>query len=238
MCGCFSEETADDDDGQAAVSTSTGSVDAGPGSASTSGPAGSEEVSGGSTDEGGSEAADTGGSTGSGTTETGAETGTEGAECRHRSFVSSDQVAYATLDAGGANGRCDADAVAADLGGDWIALLPLDGESARERFEPCGPVVTVGDEPVASAELFWTDIHEGPIDVLATGTAVLGTDRVYTGTAFDGAIEHNCNGWGEEGEHWIGNPSASDGTWLNLGSPLPCPPTTEWRVYCVEVGAS
>ena len=231
--GCFSEDPMNnDDDGLVAATTSTA-----PESSTTTGSQPSSSSSGGDeSSESGS--GETGHATDRGTSGGGTATGTEGAECWHRAFVSSQAVAYATLGSGGADGRCQADAAAADLGGEWIALLPLGGDSAQERFEPCGPVVTVDERPVASAELFWTDVHEGPIDAHADGTVTLSTDRVYTGSAFDGSIDNDCNGWSDDGEHWIGNPTASNGSWLHHGSPLPCPPVWDRRVYCVELGAS
>jgi len=139
-----------------------------------------------------------------------------------------------------ADARCNALAIAAGLPPTFKAWLSDSLTSPSTRFDtsfsglfrllsPDFPVVADG----------WLDLTDGqlahPIDADETGALVVLQPNVLTNTAPDGSSASNqhCSAWtlNDNSSTTIGQSSASDSTWTNLGESF-C--SNAYRLYCFE----
>lgn len=162
--------------------------------------------------------------------------------CTHRVFVT---VATFTGALGpgrspfaDADAVCTAEAVAAGLGGEWVAVLSDAETFAASRIEICGEVVLANDgsgsvgPTIATLTTWWSPQHTAPISRHADGTLADGT--AWTGTRLQGDLDPaSCSSWTIAREGPVGTfgvVTATDNTWVdNDGS---C--SEPRRLYCIE----
>ncbi len=144
------------------------------------------------------------------TTETGSDPG-------HRMFVTSATYAGDFIELSIADGQCQMLADAAMLGGSWVAVVSVTGESASARIEILGPIENLMGEPVAQSELdLWDGLLDNPIRY-DENLAVI-EDNVWTGTEIDGTDSPaDCMNWQGIANGAVGFSGASDGAWILSG---------------------
>jgi hypothetical protein len=204
---------------------------------------GASTGSGGGATGSGSGGATTSSSTGTGgaTTTSSGTGGSDGGTvvASTRVFVTSKTYQGGTLGGlAGADAECQKLAVAASLGGTWMAWLSDGGTiTPVTRFaHSTMPYVLVGGAQIAAN---WNDLLDGtisvPIDHDETGSALpaSGTTRVWTGTTAVGApMGPSCQAWTMVGSGGVyGSTAGTDATW-SFVSGNTCDNTD--RLYCFE----
>jgi hypothetical protein len=170
-----------------------------------------------------------------------ADTGDSGQPSK-RVFVTSDLGNGNMGGAAGADGRCQAAAGRAGLGGTWTAWLSSDGVNAVDRLTSDGPYVLVDGRRVAIDKVQLVSGNlEVPINIMENGETAAGVLNVWTGTRSNGTLFADCNGWSTTNVIVFGTAGlvdrSKDGFWTDdrgivQGAGWGC--QTDMRLYCFE----
>lgn len=225
-----SSSTSNDDTSSSGVTratTTTGTVE--PGSTSTN------DVTGPPEPESSSSGVDATSSSSDGRTITGDPVGDR------RVFLTNTGFSPNLAGVPGADARCQAEAEAAELSGEFLAWISDEATSPDERFnQDGGPFVLPGGQLIATD---WDDLTDGglehPIDHNAEGLLVESPLGVWTNTLWDGtALGADCAGWTSnafEELGFFGDVSISEfGQWSAFGGPTAFPCENTFNLYCFE----
>jgi hypothetical protein len=122
----------------------------------------------------------------------------------------------------GADGTCKSLAMAAGLGGNWVAWLSNNngGPDAINRVTSAGPwrLVTSGEVVASTKAVLASGSLAHAIDRDEKGI-VITAGRVWTGTGSNGLfLTNDCDKWTATGTNGrVGSTAATDGNWTSTG---------------------
>ncbi len=142
----------------------------------------------------------------------------------------------------GADMKCQTEAAAAGLSGNWKAILSSSSESAKDRLRIAGEIYNLANQRVtASATALWST-DTGLDNAIAFSANAMevdhGTTEVWTGSNSDGSssITIDCHAWSTSIDQgsvgMMGSIWGVARSWLSEGIAASC--NVELRLYCIN----
>lgn len=159
--------------------------------------------------------------------------------CAQTIFVTRSTYQGKLGETSGADQKCNDAASAANLGGDWIAVVSDSDRGARSRIDVQFPLYNRDGDPVATSQNDLWDLNSPPAlenEILYDQYGDPHPADVWTGTGIDGDGNNYCsddNAWDTtDAGGTVGRSDATDGTWLNATGDQSC--SKQAALYCIE----
>jgi hypothetical protein len=148
----------------------------------------------------------------------------------------------------GGNKKCNDEAAAAGLSGNFVAILGLSTASAKSLIVLDGgsrPIARLDGKAVATDDTFWEANHDNPINVGANGQLVPASGNLsqnaWTGFNYAGATipSGTCQDWTGVSTGYLGDPYGVApmtivGAWADYAAQGNCTANYPVHLYCIE----